>query len=171
MIQLNLGNGTAKAYEEQVATAVQTISEEGTAVCQFCGVRGTTDEVEWHNGGGLISGNPKAHEACYLNYLKVKHRLNDTGYRLISNGLVEVFSQTTGWETINPKLLMGVEGDNFLGTNTFPCIVQTLNEQKRFEHCFGITQACADYLRANGEFHKAVEDYNYKNARGQQTIM
>lgn len=157
MIQSTLGNGTAESFTIEQAKAEEQVIEENTDTCCFCKGVEKKDILDWFCSGSLFTGN-MTHNKCYLKALKDKG-LNDTGYKIRSGDLIEIFSETTGWELIDKGNLMAIiEGkDVIFATEMFPCSIQTLDEHQRFKHCFGITQATRDHLKKNGTFKKEIE--------------
>jgi len=125
--------------------------------CYFCGKEEPKGKLNWFCGGNLFSSNPLAHPECYLNGLR-KLGFNDKGYRKISNDIIEIFSQTTGWETINLKeVKMETMKGITLTDSIFSHVVLIYDKNDKHLDTFGITQETAIFLEKNGA--KLIEEF------------
>ena len=123
----------------------QQVREAKFDKCYFCGKEEPKGVLTWFSGGNLFECNPLAHLECYINALKEKYGFNDTGYRKIDENMIEIFSQTTGWERLSLNTEFTVRKSIVLSNQLFSHIVIIYNKGKHLG-TYGITKQTADFL-------------------------
>lgn len=116
--------------------------EEEKPRCYFC--KEVDYDLEWFCGGGLFSSNPTSHRECYKKALEKQFGFNGKGY--VKDGEEwRIFSETTGWEKINPKnirnFFIGI-----MGSEVFPYSIQVY-EGETFKYCLGVTAELVEEIR------------------------
>lgn len=136
--------------------------DQTTSICPFCNLRDKNDNLQWFNGGSIISGNPVSHPKCYEEHLKMKLGLNDKGYIELNDEQTKVFSQTTGWETINHHYMKELYEGGCFGNDLFSHTIILLDKDLHHLNTFGITFECSKYLERIGSFKKEETGYKYE---------
>ena len=159
-MQLSLFDGGEKILKAKEIEKKRKEISQGIYKCSICGEKGKYgEEIFWFNGGALFPSHFYAHVECYTKRLQEGFNFIDRGYKEV-DGVIKIFSQTTGWEDIKIEDVRGVS-DNILGNPVFPYIVRTS------ENTFGITKECKEYLEGKGiEYEKLeIEEITYLEER------
>lgn len=154
---------SASRAEEDTAQSVKGAIEQQKRearydVCTLCGKAESKDggQIEWFNGGSLLERNPRAHEQCYRETLRQDHGFSESGFRIVSekHHCWEVFSETTGWEQLDPRDLEAVlPGMMVDSTTVFAHRIRAKGtEYGDATDCavWGVTQDTVEALAAHG---------------------
>jgi len=135
-------------------------------ICPMCK---QDKQLQWINPGSL-GPNTEICKDC-VPRLFAKYGYMEPGYKIIDEETVQIFSQTTGWETVKVSWVKKIIG-NRLGNDLFPMSVMLEHEQIRevsecnLDHeTFGITWAAARLLSVKAGVAMPVEPSTECTAR------
>jgi len=127
-------------------------------ICPMCK---QDKQLQWVNPGSL-GPNTEICRDC-VPRLFAKYGYREPGYKIIDEETVQIFSQTTGWETIKVSWVKEIIGNTF-PNDLFPLSVMLEHEQIRevseynLDHeTFGVTWAAARLLSVRAGVAMSVE--------------